>query len=78
MNNLIKTKGIVVEINDSTSYRVELKDRTIIHATISSKLRKPLDFDIYVGEEVPIDMSPHDKARGRINTLYWKRTKPEK
>lgn len=78
MNNLIKTRGIVVEIVNSSSFRIRLTDETIIHATISNKLKKPLDFDIYVGEEVPIDMSPYDKTRGRINTRYWQRTKPEK
>lgn len=78
MNNLIVTKGVVLEIINLTSFKVRLQDETVINATISGKLKRYLDFNIYVGEEVPIDMSPHDRTRGRINTRYWKRTKPEK
>ena len=76
MNDLIKTKGIVTEIIDLTTFQVRLNNETVIVVTISNKLKKPLDFDIYVGEEMPINMSIYDRTRGRINTQFWERTKP--
>ena len=68
--NIIETTGIVKEIINQTTFNVQLKNTTMIIATISSLVK--LDFDIYLGEEVPIEMSPFDKTRGRINTRYWK------
>ena len=76
MNKLIIITGIVLEILGLTTFKVRLKDKTIINATISRHVN--LEFDIYIGVEVPIDMSPFDKTRGRINTLNWKRHNPKK
>ncbi|MFK7936263.1 MAG: translation initiation factor IF-1 [Saprospiraceae bacterium] len=78
MNNLIVTKGTIIKIVDKTSFKVKMKDETVIDATISGKMKMCLDFDIYEGEEVPIDMSPHDRTRGRINLRSWTRNKLEK
>jgi len=78
MNNLCKSKGIILEIIDLFSFKVKLEDETVINATISGKMKMNLDFEIYVGEEVPVDMSPYDRTRGRINFRHWERTAPEK
>jgi len=77
--SVIKTRGTVIEIINQTTFKIKLKDRKIIVASISSKGQRYLDFDIYLGEEeVPIEMSPFDKTRGRIDARYWghKRTIP--
>jgi len=60
--NIIETTGIVKGIINQSIFNVQLKDATMIIATISGKVK--LDFEIYLGEEVPIEMSPLDKTRG--------------
>lgn len=73
MNQEIKTTGIVKVIIDNRNFRVSLKDGTEISATLSGKARLYLSYEIYQGEEVPIELSPYDKTRGRINPRGWKR-----
>lgn len=75
MNNLFETQGIILEIIDSRTYKVRLDDESIIYATISGKMKLNLEFDIYVGEKVPVVLSPYDRTRGRINFRHWERTK---
>ncbi|MEM7297432.1 MAG: translation initiation factor IF-1 [Bacteroidota bacterium] len=70
----IKTVGIVKEILSNGTYMIELKEEgEIIHATISSKARDRLSYDIMLGEEVPVIRSPYELTRGRIDTNRWER-----
>lgn len=76
MSKIIETIGIVNQIINQTTFMVRLEDESIIIATISSKINS--DDEIYLGEEVPIDMSFYDKTRGRINARRWKRIRQAK
>ena len=70
-NGLIETTGIIEEIIDAVSFKVRTEEDQVIVATISNKVN--LEFDIYIGEEVPLHMSPYDLKRGVIHHRYWKR-----
>ncbi|MCH2046757.1 MAG: translation initiation factor IF-1 [Saprospiraceae bacterium] len=71
MRNIIK--AIVKEILSDKTYKVESKDGTVLIATLSSKASRYLSYDIYVGEEIAIEVSPYDETRGRIDPRFWKR-----
>lgn len=77
MNQIIRTTGIVKEILDNGIFKITLEDGTEISATISGKAKLYLSYEIYQGEEVPIELSPYDRSRGRINPRGWKRKPPE-
>jgi len=68
-NKLIETTGIIKEIIDDVTFKVVIEEIGEIIATISRKIN--LEFEIYVGEEVPIHISPYDLKRGRIYYRYW-------
>ena len=74
MIRLIRTTGTVQEVVDNRTYKICLEDGTEVVATISSKGKLYLKYEIYEGEEgVPIELSPNDLTRGRINPRGWKR-----
>ena len=73
MDSSIKTTGIVKEVVDSRNFKIVLKDGMEISATLSSKARLYLSYDIVEGEEVPLVLSPYDKTRGRITPRHWQR-----
>lgn len=79
MSNSFKIKqiGIVIEIVDSSSFKVEIEDGSIINATISGKMKMNLEPDICLGEKLPIVISPIERTRGRIDLRHWKRSKSE-
>lgn len=68
--DLIKTKGTVVECLPNATFRVELEGiGKIILATISGKIRKH-NINILKHDIVEIEMSTYDLTKGRITFRY--------
>ncbi|MFB6537914.1 translation initiation factor IF-1 [Streptomyces noursei] len=64
-NDLIKTKGTVIETLHDSTFKVKLESNQVIAAYASGKIRKN-SISILVGDEVTVEMSPYDLNRGRI------------
>ena len=78
MGRLIRTTGTVKEVVGNRTFKVKLKDGTEVLAVLSSKAEGYLTYEIYNGEEeVPVELSPYDKTRGRIIPRGWKRKPPK-
>ncbi|MCL4353198.1 translation initiation factor IF-1 [Patescibacteria group bacterium] len=61
--------GVVKESLPNTLFRVELADTSLIICHLSGKMR--LHFiKILPGDKVKIEMTPYDKAKGRIVYRY--------
>lgn len=58
--------GIVIKVIDNHNFHVKLKDGTILLTSISSKVNYVFKKDIAMNDEVAIQFSPYDTARGRI------------
>jgi len=65
----IEVEGTVVESLPNAMFRVELKNKHIVLAHISGKMRMNF-IRILPGDRVKIDMSPYDLTRGRITYRY--------
>ena len=78
MDKILRTTGTVKEIIDNQTFKIGLENGTEVLATISSKGKLYLLYDIYEGEEVPIELSPYEKTRGRIIPRGWERKKQNK
>ena len=63
--DMIKTKGQVVDKLPDARYKVRLDGEHIVIATISNKMRKD-QVRITINDSVDIELSPHDNAVGRI------------
>ena len=63
--DIIETKGIVVEPLPNTKFKVELEDGREIEAYLAGKMRKHF-IKILPGDEVTIHFSPYDMTKGRI------------
>ncbi|NLC88589.1 MAG: translation initiation factor IF-1 [Clostridiaceae bacterium] len=61
----IEVKGIVTETMPNAVFRVELENGHEVIAHISGKLRKNY-IKILTGDNVTVELSPYDLARGRI------------
>ena len=61
----IEVEGIVKEALPNTMFRVELKNKHVILAHLSGKMRKH-DIKIVPGDKVKVDLSPYDLTRARI------------
>lgn len=61
----IETEGIVKESLPNTMFRVELKNKHIVLAHLSGKMRKHF-IKIVPGDKVKVELSPYDITKGRI------------
>lgn len=65
----IEVEGTVVETLPNAMFRVELKNKHLILAHISGKMRMNF-IRILPGDRVKVEMSPYDLTRGRITYRY--------
>ena len=65
----IEVEGTVVESLPNAMFRVELKNKHMILAHISGKMRMNF-IRILPGDRVKLEMSPYDLTRGRITYRY--------
>lgn len=63
--------GEVLEALPNTMFRVELRDGSIILATLKGKMRRRY-IRIFPGDKVKVEMTKYDKDRGRIVYKYGK------
>ena len=61
----IEVEGVVKEALPNTMFRVDLKNKHVILAHLSGKMRKH-SIKIVPGDKVKVDLSPYDLTRGRI------------
>lgn len=68
--DLIKTKGTVVDCLPNATFKVELDGiKKIIIATISGKIRKH-NINILKHDVVEVELSAYDLTKGRITFRY--------
>lgn len=60
-----EVEGIVKESLPNTLFRVEIEDGSIVLCHLSGKMRVNF-IKILPGDRVRIEMTPYDKAKGRI------------
>ncbi len=65
----IEVEGTVVESLPNAMFRVELKNKHVILAHVSGKMRMNF-IRILPGDRVKLEMSPYDLTRGRITYRY--------
>ena len=65
----IEVEGTVVESLPNAMFRVELKNKHVVLAHISGKMRMNF-IRILPGDRVKMEMSPYDLTRGRITYRY--------
>lgn len=65
----IEVEGTVTESLPNAMFRVELKNKHIILAHVSGKMRMNF-IRILPGDRVKLEMSPYDLTRGRITYRY--------
>ncbi|OGY66539.1 MAG: translation initiation factor IF-1 [Candidatus Harrisonbacteria bacterium RIFCSPLOWO2_02_FULL_41_11] len=63
--NVIKVEGVVEEALPGTLFRVKLPDGNLVLAHLSGKMRM-YHIKILPGDQVFMEMTPYDNARGRI------------
>jgi translation initiation factor IF-1 len=61
----IEIEGVVTAVLPSTMFRVELRNKHVVLATICGKMRKRW-VRITVGDRVKMEMSPYDLNKARI------------
>ncbi|MBI9051505.1 MAG: translation initiation factor IF-1 [Anaerolineaceae bacterium] len=61
----ITVEGVVIEALPGTQFKVRLENDHEILAYLSGKMRKYY-IRILLGDQVKVEMSPYDLARGRI------------
>ena len=61
----IEMQGTVIEVLPNTVFRVKLENDHVITAHISGRMRKNY-IRILNGDNVTVEMSPYDLAKGRI------------
>lgn len=64
-----ETEGVVKESLPNTLFRVELENGTLILCHLSGKMRMNF-IKILPGDKVRVEMTPYDKAKGRITYRY--------
>ena len=60
-----EVEGVVKESLPNTLFRVELEDGSLVLCHLSGKMRVNF-IKILPGDRVRIEMTPYDKAKGRI------------
>jgi translation initiation factor IF-1 len=65
----IEVEGTVLEALPNAMFRVELKNKHVILAHISGKMRMNF-IRILPGDRVKLEMSPYDLTRGRITYRF--------
>ena len=65
----IEVEGTVVEPLPNAMFRVELKNKHLVLAHISGKMRMNF-IRILPGDRVKLEMSPYDLTRGRITYRF--------
>ena len=65
----IEVEGTVTEALPNAMFRVELKNKHVVLAHISGKMRMNF-IRILPGDKVKLEMSPYDLTRGRITYRY--------
>lgn len=63
--SIIRGEGRVLETLPNTNFRVELDSGEEIIAYLAGKMRR-FRIKVLPGDRVRVEMSPHDKKRGRI------------
>ena len=63
--DVIEVEGTVIESLPNAQFKVELKNKHVIFAHISGKLRMNY-IKILPGDSVKVEMSPYDLTKGRI------------
>lgn len=63
--DVIEVEGTVLEKLPNAMFRVELKNKHVVLAHISGKLRMNF-IRILPGDKVTVEMSPYDLSKGRI------------
>ena len=66
---VIEAEGVVREVLPNTMYRVELENGVRVLAQACGKMRK-YRIRILPGDNVKLELSPYDPARGRITYRY--------
>ena len=61
--------GVVQEALPNTLFRVELENGDIVLCHLSGKMRMHF-IKILPGDRVKLEMTPYDKAKGRITYCY--------
>ncbi|OGH13966.1 MAG: translation initiation factor IF-1 [Candidatus Levybacteria bacterium RIFCSPHIGHO2_01_FULL_37_33] len=61
--------GVVQEALPNTLFRVELENGDIVLCHLSGKMRMHF-IKILPGDRVKLEMTPYDKAKGRITYRY--------
>ena len=61
--------GVVTEALPNTLFRVELENGDIVLCHLSGKMRMHF-IKILPGDRVKLEMTPYDKAKGRITYRY--------
>ena len=64
-----EVEGVVRESLPNTLFRVELSNKSVILCHLSGKMRVHF-IKILPGDKVRIEMTPYDKAKGRIVYRY--------
>ncbi|NLJ94107.1 MAG: translation initiation factor IF-1 [Clostridiaceae bacterium] len=62
---LIETKGEVIETLPNTLFRVRLENGHEVTAHLSGKLRQHY-IKILTGDQVTVELTPYDLSKGRI------------
>ena len=65
----IEIDGVVKESLPNTLFRVELAEQHVVLCHLSGKMRMHF-IKILPGDRVRIEMTPYDKAKGRITYRY--------
>jgi translation initiation factor IF-1 len=68
------TKGVVLEILNDREYRILTGEYGEVLCSLSGKAKSRLRYDIQLGEDVQIEISPYDNKRGRIEPRGWIRS----
>ena len=61
----LETEGVVTEVLPNATFKVQLPNGHVITCYISGKLRMNY-IKILEGDQVKVEMSPHDLTKGRI------------
>ncbi|MDE7433636.1 MAG: translation initiation factor IF-1 [Mycoplasmoidaceae bacterium] len=64
-NDAIKINGVVKEVLNANSYKVQLENGIEVMASVSGKMRLH-KIQILQGDTVQVELSPYDLTRGRI------------
>lgn len=61
----VEVEGVVLESLPNTLFRVQISDGSVVLCHLSGKMRMHF-IKILPGDKVKIEMTPYDKAKGRI------------